>query len=979
MPQPLSESQARRIALQEACRQFDLARGPLVRVILLRLASDDHLLVISVHHTVFDGWSSHIFSREFSAIYNAFSQGVPSVLPDLDLQYVDFAVWQRERLQKEWLQTLVSYWKNQLSNPSILELPTDFPRPAVYTYRGSRQSLILPAALARGIEKLSHDLGITKFMVMLAAFNAILSKKSGQKDIMIGAPIANRTSVELEDLIGCFVNTLVFRTDLSGDPTFAILCGRVKDMCRQAYAHQDLPFEKLVEEINPAREMSRNPLFQAVFNFNNTPTPFKITDDASPELETGMLNGGTAVFELTLTVDPVNPITKNTNEINCVLEYNTDLFEAATIRRMLGEFASLLDAVEANPDLRLSEFPLLSEQARHQLLVEWNDTAAEDEPCLQVHQQIEYQAQWRPDAVALRFGDAQLSYRELNRRANQLGHFLRARGVTGEDLIAICVPRSIEWVLAVLATIKAGAAYVSLDPEAPSERLQHMVESCRLTIADNDVEIAIRNSQIQIVSLSRDHHEISKQSDHNPQIKVHDAALAYVIYTSGSIGHPKPVGIEHRGLMNLVAWHRLEYSIASEDRATQVAQASFDASLWEMWPYLVSGACLEICDRDTRIDPEKLIDWMEQRQITISFLPTPLAETVIRRKWIAGAQFKRLLTGGDRLRQVACDGQSFDLINHYGPTENSVVTTSAIVDAQSQVLPPIGRPIMNTRVYVVGADWQPVTLGVPGELAIAGRGLARYYLAHPALTAEKFIPNPYGAPGERLYLSGDLVRYRNDGRIDFVGRLDTQVKIRGYRIELGEIEAALKSHPEVGESIVIAQDGARESPRLIAYIVTKRETWNCEDLRNYLKDKLPEYMVPAGFVKLQKFPLTPHGKVDLKALPTPETSRIGLDQDYIPPRTEIERTIAAIWKEVLGISEIGIGDNFFDRGGNSLLAVRMAERLRDKLPVKVSVVDIFKHPTISAQAAFVRPIQNEQQFFQPILERVRLRKQAIDL
>jgi acyl-CoA synthetase (AMP-forming)/AMP-acid ligase II len=370
---------------------------------------------------------------------------------------------------------------------------------------------------------------------------------------------------------------------------------------------------------------------------------------------------------------------------------------------------------------------------------------------------------------------------------------------------------------------------------------------------------------------------------------------------------------------------------------------------------------------------------MEQRQITISFLPTPLAETVIRRKWIAGAQFKRLLTGGDRLRQVACDGQSFDLINHYGPTENSVVTTSAIVDAQSQVLPPIGRPIMNTRVYVVGADWQPVTLGVPGELAIAGRGLARYYLAHPALTAEKFIPNPYGAPGERLYLSGDLVRYRNDGRIDFVGRLDTQVKIRGYRIELGEIEAALKSHPEVGESIVIAQDGARESPRLIAYIVTKRETWNCEDLRNYLKDKLPEYMVPAGFVKLQKFPLTPHGKVDLKALPTPETSRIGLDQDYIPPRTEIERTIAAIWKEVLGISEIGIGDNFFDRGGNSLLAVRMAERLRDKLPVKVSVVDIFKHPTISAQAAFVRPIQNEQQFFQPILERVRLRKQAIDL
>ncbi|HKV38145.1 MAG TPA: condensation domain-containing protein, partial [Blastocatellia bacterium] len=714
LPAHASEGEARQMALEQACRPFDLARGPLILATLLRLHSNERILVVSVHHTVFDGWCSHIFSREFDAIHEAFVNGEPSLLAELDIQYADFAVWQREWLQGDRLQKLVWYWKKQLADPGVLNLPTDFARPAVSTYRGSRQSLVLPRAVSRGIEQLSHKLGITQFMVMLAAFKTLLFRISGQGDILTGAPIANRMRVELEGLIGCFVNTLVFRADLSGGPRFEDLCARVSEMCRQAYAHQDLPFEKLVDEINPAREMSRNPLFQAVFNYNNTPTPFQMNDDTSGKINDGMINAGTAVFELTLTVDPADPVTMNRDQMNCVLEYKTDLFDAVTIKRMLGQLALLLEGVVANPAMRLTDLPMLSSAQQHQQLIEWNDTVAGQNHTFKVHHQFELRASERPDAIALQFGDEQLSYGALNHRANQMGNYLRARGVVREDLIAVCLHRSIEWVEAILGVVKAGAAYVPLDPDSPSERLQYMMEGVRILITAGKGNRPTANSGIGIVNIDRDRQEIYRQPSYNPWNETKDSSLVYVIYTSGSTGRPKGVGIEHAGLMNLVAWHLREYSVSHKDRATQVAQVSFDASVWEMWPYLAGGARLEIAAQETKTDPSRLVKWTELRGITISFLPTPLAEAVLGQKGGPASQLKVLLTGGDRLRQGKQKGQRFRLVNHYGPTENTVVATSATVDENGPAAPPIGRPIMNTRVYVLDAQRQPVAIGVPG-------------------------------------------------------------------------------------------------------------------------------------------------------------------------------------------------------------------------------------------------------------------------
>ncbi|MEG4805075.1 amino acid adenylation domain-containing protein [Microcoleus sp. ARI1-B5] len=885
LPKESRQTEANRLTAQEAQRSFNLSNDLLLRVTLLQLDDAEYLLMLNMHHIVSDGWSIGVLIQELGALYTAFASEKPSPLPALSIQYADFAKWQREWLQGEVLETQLAYWRQQLNGISMLNLPADRPRPAIQSYRGKRQFLQLSKQLSEALETLSQREGVTLFMTMLAAFKTLLYHYAQQEDIVVGSPIANRNRSEIEALIGFFVNSLVLRTDLSGNPTFRELLNRVKEVALGAYAHQDLPFEKLVEELHPDRALNQNPLFQVAFALQNAPGNRLELPELT--LSPQQLDVGTARFDLEFHLWERSPNSSGSNQspsnklwvdssegISGMVIYSADLFEEATITRLIGHFQTLLESIVTNPEQRIANLQYLSAQEGYHLLVECNNTQADYPQDLCIHQLFEMQADRTPDAVALVFGEERVTYRELNLRSNQLAHYLQKMGVGAEVLVGLCCGRSLDLIVGMLGILKAGGAYLILDPSYPAERSSFMIEDAQVSVLltrqginslsnsesrlktteggqvssrlkptsamsqgiyslvdDGEVQNLETQSDDKIhpprvIFLDTDWEMISQEIADNPTSAATAENLVYAIYTSGSTGKPKGVEIEHGSLLNLVFWHQREFGVSAGERATQIAAIGFDACGWEIWPYLAAGSSIYFPEDDIRRDPEKLQNWLVSKAITISFLPTPLAEKVLLLDWPPNTALRILLAGGEKLQQHPLKSHPFKLVNNYGPTENTVVTTSGYIPAteQTDIAPTIGRPIANTQIYILDKYLQPVPMGVVGELYIGGNGLARGYLNRPDLTAQSFIPNPFQPNSrERIYKTGDLARYRSDGNIEFVGRIDEQVKIRGFRIELGEIETVLTQHPAVQQTVATASEDAQGNKRLVAYIALKAE------------------------------------------------------------------------------------------------------------------------------------------------------------
>ena len=807
------------VAVREYARAFDLRRGPLFRAKLLRLGEEDHVFLVAMHHIVSDGWSMGVLFRELGALYGAYSARRPSPLAPLPIQYADFALWQREWLGGGVLAGQLEYWRGRLAELPALQLPTDRMRPAVQTFAGGREVLELPGPLRDGLQSLSRAEGGTLFMTMLAAFTVLLHRYTGQDDIVVGSPIANRNQSEIEGLIGFFVNSLVMRVDASGDPDFRGLLGRVREVALGAYEHQDLPFEKLVEDLDPVRDMSRNPLFQVMFAVQNVPVEQLELGDLT--LSMMPLSGGTTRFDLEVHV------WERPADLQVWFVYNTDLFDADTIARMLGHYQRLLESVVVDAGQRISRLELLGVDERRRILVEWNDTATDYAGEVCVHKLFERQVLHKPDAVAVVFEGEALTYGQLNERSNRLAHHLRGRGVGPDVLVGICVERSLDLVVGLLGILKAGGAYVPLDLDNPKARLAFMLEDARVPLLLTQASLMSRLPEFDgaVIRLDTDWAELERERADDPAVAPTADDLAYVIYTSGSTGEPKGVAVPHRGLSNLVSWHCRVYEVGPMDRATHLAGLGFDASVWELWPYLAAGSSIHLVPDVERQSPRALWSWMVSQAITLSFMPTPLAEAALREPLPDGLALRALLTGGDRLHGgLRADGVPFAFVNHYGPTENTVLATYAGVDPTSAEAPPIGRPVDNVHTYILDRYMQPVPVGVAGELYLGGDGLARGYLNRPALTAERFVADPFsGQAGARLYRTGDRVRYLADGSIEFLGRFDHQVKLRGLRIELGEAEAVLMRHAAVREAAVMLRVDEPGDERLVAYVVPSVE------------------------------------------------------------------------------------------------------------------------------------------------------------
>jgi amino acid adenylation domain-containing protein len=952
LPVTEREARARQIIAEDARRPFDLAHGPLWRAVLLRLDEHDHILLVTLHHIISDGWSIGVLIRELTALYRAFKAGQPSPLPELPVQYVDYAIWQRQWLSGDALAQQLAYWQQQFSGElPALDLPSDRPRPPVQTFRGATHTFQVPLALTQQLLALSHEAGATLFMTLLAAFQTLLHRYTGQTDLIIGTPIANRTRLEIEDLIGFFVNTLALRVNLSGKPTFRELLTQVREVTLGAYAHQDVPFDRLVDELHVPRDLSRTPLFQVMFALQNAPMPaIELPDLHLLPLEA---EGATAKFDLTLS------LIETADGLQGLFEYNTDLFESATIVRMTIHLLTLLNSLVQRPDVRLSDLALLTAAEQHQLLVEWNATRTDEPREQKVHELVEAQATQTPDTVAVVCEDEHITYGALNQWANQVAHHLHTIGVRPEALIGICLERSVEMIVGVLGILKAGGAYIPLDPAYPPERLAFMLNDSGALVLLTQTALVDLFTDVtaQIVTLPLAEGSVNDASLTFPQVT--DQNLAYVIYTSGSTGKPKGVLIQHRSLMNLVQWHQRAFDVSAADHATQLAGWSFDASVWEIWPYLTRGATLHLPDEETRLSPEQLRSWLNAEHITIGFVPTPLAEKMLVLPWPSASSFRTMLTGGDQLHERPQRGTPFALINNYGPTESTVVATSTRITADdpAERMPPIGRPIANAQIYLLDAGLNPTPIGVPGEVYIGGEGLARGYLHRPALTAEKFIPDPFSAQaGRRLYRTGDLARYLPEGQIEFLGRIDQQVKLRGFRIELGEIEATLNQHSTIQQSAVIVREEANGDKRLVAYVVTTDNSLPVSELRQFLQERLPYYMLPAAFVRLVALPLTPNGKLDRKALPDPDRSAAE-QESYVAPRTPLEQELAAIWIDILHLERVGIHDNFFAVGGHSLLATQIMTRITQRYQVALPLQALFQTPTIAVLAEKIEMIR----------------------
>ncbi|MEG4805076.1 amino acid adenylation domain-containing protein [Microcoleus sp. ARI1-B5] len=946
------ETAALQLATDAAQSPFDLAAGPLFKITLLQLGETEHILLLNLHHIVADGWSIGVLVRELGTLYTAFVKNGRSPLPELPLQYADFAEWQHQYLQGDVLETQLAYWRKQLKGITAIDLPTDKQRPAVPSYRGAKQSIALSPALSEALKSLSQQEGATLFITLLAAFQTLLYRYTRQADIAVGTPIANRNMSEIEALIGFFVNSLVLRADLSGNPTFRELLHRVKNVAMTAYAHQDLPFEKLVEELHPDRELSRNPLFQISFSLQNTPVAaLELPGIAFRAID---FDAGTAKLDLECN------LWEDAGSIHGQFIYSTDLFDSATIARMAGHFQTLLSAIVANPQQRLSDLALLTAPEYQQLLIDWNDTQRDYPQNQCFHQLFAERVEREPDAVAAVFENQQLTYRQLNSKANQLARYLQQLGAKSEVLIGLCVERSLDAIVGILGIIKAGAAYLPLDPNYPQERVNFMLEDAGVSILVTQQHLAknLTQGEYSVVCLDADAEIIAQQSPANLTTNILPENLAYVIYTSGSTGTPKGVLIEHRGLYNLALAQREAFNLNSNHRVLQFASQSFDASIFEIVMALGTGATLYCAKKESLLAGTTLIQFLQDNAITHATFPPSLLAVLPSAELPA---LQTIICAGESCSQDVvkrwASGRRF--FNAYGPTEATVWSSFAEIGDSlrdsfaSRKKPPIGRPIANTQLYILDENLQPVPVGIPGELYIGGAGLARGYLKRPELTALRFIPNPFSQKaGERIYKTGDLARYLPDRNIEFLGRTDAQVKIRGYRIELGEIEALLIQHPAVKETAAVAEDDLSGNKRLVAYVVPDRDrALNPLELRLFLRKKLPAYMIPQAFVAIAFLPLTPNGKIDRRRLRTlGNLTSNSTDKSCIAPRTPTESTLAQIWSEILNTEPVGIRDNFFDLGGDSLLAIRLINEINQQFERELPLSSLFLNPTIEGLA-----------------------------
>ena len=961
LPEAEQQSRLQSVLHEQASQPFDLKKGPLFRLTLVRLAAEDHVLVMAMHHIVSDGWSMNILVQETVALYEAFSSGDAPALPALPLQYADFAVWQRNWLQGDVLARLIDYWKQQLgNNPAVLELPTDRPRPAMQTYNGADFTFSFSPALSQSLRALCRSEGVTLFMVLLAAFEVLLHRYTGQQDIMVGSPIANRQRKELEGLIGFFINTLPIRAMISGDLSFLEFLERVKEAALGAYAHQDLPFEYLVEHFQPDRNLSHSPLVQVMFSF-------EVAAQQAIEirgLTATVLNkeNKAAKFDLTLFTSDLG------SEIFATIEYNTDLFNKGTIERMAGHLLTLLTAIVSAPGQRISDLPLLTRHERYQQLTEWNATDA-PYPQICAHHLFENQVKDTPGATALVFEDQELSYSQLNARANQVARYLCSLGAGPGEIVGIFMQRSPEIIVAVLGILKAGAACLPLDPSYPGERLAFMLEDsgAAITLSQQQIASSFPATSARLVCLDSEWERITTEQDSNPKTHVTPESWMYVIYTSGSTGRPKGVLLPHRVVVNLVAWHQ---GLPRQSRRTlQFASLNFDISFEEIFSTFAAGGTLVLTPESIRADIQALGRYVEQHRVERFHLPPVVLQKLVEE--FSGrpqtfANVREFMVGGEQLQisrpmvEAFSQLEECSLYNHYGPSETHIVT-SFLLPRKPQdwpALPPLGRPVINTELYLLDAYLQPVPIGISGELCISGSCLAHGYLKQPGLTAERFIPNPFtNKPGSRMYKTGDLARYLADGNIEFLGRNDFQVKIRGMRIELGEIEVQLKQHPAVRDAAVILAKENQES-RLVAYLVFQPEqAVSSRQMREFLHEKLPEHMLPSVFVVLDAFPLTPSGKIDRRALPAPGSTE--LSEGYVAPRTELEEVLAGIFSEVLQAERIGVFDDFFELGGHSLLATQIASRVRETLHIELPVRKIFEEPTINGLARLMVEDESE--------------------
>ncbi len=944
-------AETRRLVPAEARIPFDLASGPLLRGRLLSLAADRHVLVLTAHHIVVDGWSQGLLVQDLAAFYRACLTGSPVDLPPLAVHHPDYAEWEQRRWRRGELEPQRQYWLRQLAGRlPALELPLDRRRPPVPSFRGAHLGFRVDLPVSEGLRALSRSERVTPFATLLAAYAVLLYRHSGQAEVMIGTPTANRGRPELQAVVGCFPNLLALRCDLSGNPPFREVMTRSQEFAVAAIAHQEMPFDALVEALVRERDARRHPLFQAAFVLHERPR--SDLDLPGLTLEPLRLESGVAKFELMLEIVPTATGLAGT------LEYSRDLFFATTAARLVDRFQRLLAALVADPRRRISELPLLSPAERHELLTERTATAIDYPRERLVQESFEDRAQTRPDALAVSSFGQCLTYGELDRRGNRLARRLRRQGIAPEVQVAIAMEPGLDMIVAALAVLKAGGAYVPLDPTYPEERLRVILEDTRAAVCLTQGHVAPRLPRTRVPLLAVDGPELAGEREERPPRLGSSRNLAYVIYTSGSTGRPKGVQVEHRSVLNFITSHNRLFEVGSDDRSAKTASFAFDASVWEIWPYLSAGASVHIAGDRERHSPEQLRDWMVAEQITIHFLITPLAEGVLRLPWPRHTALSRLMTGGEFMWHPHGPGLPFELYNCYGPTETTVIVTAGWVrpGTLEDGPPAIGFPLANTRLSILGTHGEQVPREAAGELYIGGSALARGYGDRPALTAERFVPDPFsGEPGARLYRTGDRARYRSDASLDFLGRTDYQVKVRGFRIELGDIESALSRHPGVAENTVVVVEPSPGDRRLVAYVVPAAGAGlTLEALRRFLGTHLPSHMVPAAFVLLDRIPLTPNGKVDRPALPPPDLSRPELATPYVAPRTPVESALARVWTSVLGVEGIGVHDNFLEVGGDSILAIRICARVHEA-GLSLAPLSLFRHPTIAQLAALAEP------------------------
>ena len=965
------EAAVREQAALEARRPFDVETGPLFRSTLLRLTPEDHLLLVSFHHLVADGWSLGVFFRELAAIYPAFVKGLLSPLPDLPIQYPDYVVWQKQWLEGSVMQEQLGYWKQKLNDLPALVLPTDRPRSVLPQQQGARQAMTIPSMLSSRLAASSQQEGTTLFMTLLAAFQILLQRYSGQEDFAIGTPIANRTRVETEGLIGLFVNTLVLRADVKGDPPFRELLQRVRQTTLEAYAHQDVPFERLVEELQPPRDPGRNPLIQILFSLQNTPT---LDNQPSDSIRTGWeIDRGTANFDLTV------DLWETSQGLESRWEYQADLFDDATISRMMGHFQNLLHSVVTGWDERLSRLPLLTDEERREFLFTRN-TNFLAVPQVTVHECFAQQAARTPDTLAVVSDCENFTYRELDQRANQIAHYLRRHGVAPGQIVAIRLRRSPLLAAALLGVLKAGAAYLPFELEsgadiAASERHAFILQNAGVTHILTE-SLPIRGvGAINAIALDAHASALLQEPTGMVLSEANRDDPAYVIYTSGSTGKPKGVLIPHSALVNHCHAVADRYGLRATDRVLQFAAISFDVAAEEIFPTLLSGGAVVFSGYQGALSFAELRQCILQHQLTVLNLPASYWH-----EWVndlAGnheplpRSLRLVITGSERVspeqlrRWQKLAGADVRWLNAYGVTEATITTT--VYEPCGEVVGvsvPIGRPLANVRVYVLDRQLQPVPAGVSGELCIGGECLALGYLGQPGSYTERFISSPF-EPGARLYRTGDLVRYRADGNLEFVGRMDTQIKLRGYRIEPEEIEAILMQHAAVHEAVVVLHGQCGEDKYLVAYVTTSEDD---AALRKFLQARLPKHMIPAVFVPLDRLPRAANGKIDHKALPAPPRM-MRMEDRMVAPRNPVEAQLAELWATVLGLPQVSITDNFFDLGGHSLLATQLLSRLRTALGIEIPLRTLFETPTIEGLAAALENYKPDSMNAQPQIQR----------